>query len=79
MERQQILDLYEWKPGVCFRHPSKGRVPTALIGVVRPRNDGVREVRACADCVVAIEDTRREQAARAGGEYRPGPLGRVEN
>jgi hypothetical protein len=75
MDRQQILDLYEWEPGVCFRHPERGEVPTALVGVIHPRADGEKEVRGCEDCVIAIEDTRREAAARSGSEYRPGRVG----
>jgi hypothetical protein len=75
MDRQQILDLYEWAPGVCFRHPDKGELPTAVVGVIHPRADGEREVRGCADCVIAIEDMRREDAARSGSEYEAGHLG----
>ncbi|WP_409468408.1 hypothetical protein [Streptomyces sp. HC307] len=75
MDRQQILDLYEWRPGICFRHPAKGEVPTAVVGVIHPRADGEQEVRACEDCVIGMEDIRREQARRAGSEYRPGPDG----
>lgn len=77
MDRQQILDLYEWQPGICFRHPAKGTVATAVVGVIHPRGDGEHEVRACADCVVGMEDIRREEAARSGGEYEPGHLGGV--
>ncbi|MEU6552143.1 hypothetical protein ABZ915_17930 [Streptomyces sp. NPDC046915] len=73
MDRQQILDLYTWAPGTCFRHPRKGEVLTAVVGVVHPCEDGEREVRACADCVITMEDIKREEAARAGSEYRPGP------
>jgi len=75
MDREQILDLYDWADGTCFRHPSRGVVPTVVVGVVHPRSDGEREIRGCADCVVALEDIRREQAARLGVEYRPGQLG----
>lgn len=77
MDRQQILDLYEWRDGICFQHPANGEVPTTVVGIIHPREDGEREVRACADCVVAIEDARREMAARAGSEYEPGHLGEV--
>jgi hypothetical protein len=77
MNRQQILDLYEWKDGACFRCPQLGEAPTALVGVIHPRSDDDREVRACADCVIAMEDTRREEAARSGSEYQPGSLGEV--
>lgn len=75
MDRQQILDLYDWAPGICFRHPSKGRVQTTVVGVIHPPAAGDREVRGCEDCVIAIEDMRREAAARSGGEYAPGHLG----
>lgn len=75
MDRQQILDLYEWEDGVCFRHPDKGVLPTAVVGVIHPRADGEREVRGCADCVIAIEDMKREEAARSGSGYEPGHVG----
>lgn len=73
MDRQQILNLYEWSDSVCFRHPCAGKIPTAVVGVIHPRADGDKEVRACADCVIAMEDIRREEAGRSGNVYRPGP------
>jgi len=75
MDRQEILDLYDWQPGVCFRHPERGEVPTAVVGVVHPRGTGEKEVRGCGDCVLAIEDMRREEAARSGSEYEAGHAG----
>jgi hypothetical protein len=75
MDRQEILDLYDWQSGVCFRCPEKGEVPTALVGVIHPRADGDKEIRACADCVIAMEDIRREEASRTGSEYEPGHVG----
>lgn len=77
MDRQQILDLYDWADGICFRHPSKGEVPTAVVGAIHPREDGERKVRACEECVLTMEDIRREEAARSGSEYHPGHLGDV--
>jgi hypothetical protein len=74
MNRQQILDLYEWQPGICFRHPGRGEVPTAVVGVIHPQS-GPREVRGCAECVMAMEDIRREEAVRRGSEYHPGGVG----
>jgi hypothetical protein len=59
MDRQQILDLYEWAPGVCFRHQSKGVVPTAHIKTIRPAAGGLQDIRACVDCVVEM-NARRE-------------------
>lgn len=77
MDRQQILDLYDWADGVCFRHPGKGTVPTTVVGTLHPPAVGEREVRACTECVIGMEDIRREQAARAGIEYCPGQIGRA--
>jgi len=74
MNPQQILDLYNWQPGVCFRHPGDGEVPTILIKVVHAII-GEREVRACEACILAIEDARRETAARSGSTYEPGHAG----
>ncbi|QQM45246.1 hypothetical protein [Streptomyces liliifuscus] len=68
MDRQQILDLYDWQLGVCFRHPGKGAVSTAIVKTIRPRGEEGRDVRACAECVIAIEDMRRETAARRESE-----------
>jgi hypothetical protein len=75
MDKQQILDLYDWADGVCFRHPGKGTVPTAVVKELHPEGVGTYEVRACGDCVIALEDIRRESAARAGREYEPGRIG----
>ncbi|MGW4784256.1 hypothetical protein [Streptomyces sp. NPDC004230] len=73
MDDQQILKLYDWSDaGICFRHPGKGRVPTTPIWTVRPAAGGVRDVRACEECVIAIEDMRRRTAERMGRKYEPG-------
>lgn len=77
MDRDRILALYDWQPGVCFRHPEKGEVPTAVVGVIHPRADDEKAVRACGDCLIAMEDIRREEAARHGGTYEPGHVGEV--
>ncbi|GLP64376.1 hypothetical protein TUSST3_09960 [Streptomyces sp. TUS-ST3] len=77
MDRQEILDLYEWQPGVCFRHPAKGTVATAVVGTIHPREAGERDVHACEECVLTMEDIRREEAGRSGGGYEPGHLGEV--
>jgi hypothetical protein len=74
MNRQEILDLYDWDDGVCFRHPGKGEVPTAHVKTVRPAAGGIQDIRACEECVVAMEEGRRRAAARKGVVYRPGEL-----
>jgi hypothetical protein len=77
MDRQQILALYEWAAGTCFRHPCKGEVATAHVETIHPAGGGLQDVRACADCVVAMEQTREQVAARRGVTYEPGRLGRA--
>ncbi|MYU24673.1 hypothetical protein [Streptomyces sp. SID8352] len=75
MDREQILHLYDWHPGICFRHPGKGAIPTTVIGVIHPRGEGQRDIRACTDCVIDLENATRERLARADEPYRPGQLG----
>lgn len=75
MDRQQILNLYTWAPGVCFQHPAKGEVATALVKTVRPRIGAPEEVRACEDCVAAMEQERWAAASREGATYEPGHAG----
>jgi hypothetical protein len=74
MDRQQILDLYEWESGVCFRHPGRGEVPTTHIETLRPAAGGIQDVRACQECVVAMEEERAAAARRRGEAYSPGGL-----
>jgi hypothetical protein len=74
MERQEIFDLYDWEPGVCFRHPSKGEVPTTHVKTIRPTAGGLQDVRACRECVVDMEETREKAALRRGEPYKPGCL-----
>jgi hypothetical protein len=75
MNRQQILDLYAWDDGVCFRHPQKGVVATTHVETIHPAAGGIQDVRACRECVVAIEERRAEAAARRGEPYSPGRIG----
>ena len=78
MDHQEILSLYQWRAGVCFRHPEKGTAETAAVKTLHPRGEDDRVVRACADCVIAIEQARREAADRAGSVYEPGHVGGEE-
>ncbi|HEY9372856.1 hypothetical protein [Streptomyces sp.] len=75
MDREELLGLYQWGAGTCFRHPEKGTIATILVKTIHPRGEGEREIRACRDCVVGLEDIRREAAARAGSDYEPGHVG----
>jgi hypothetical protein len=75
MDDEELLALYDWSSGVCFRHPAKGAVDTAVVKRIHPRDDGEHEVRACRVCVLAMEAIRREEAVRTGSEYEPGHAG----
>ncbi|MWA08694.1 hypothetical protein [Streptomyces sp. BA2] len=75
MDSEEILALYTWAPGVCFRHPAAGEVETATVKKVHPRHGGEEEVRACRTCVLVIERDRREAALKAGLPYEPGHAG----
>jgi hypothetical protein len=72
MDSERILKLYDWAPGICFRHPAKGEVPTTRIWTVRPPGGRAQDVHACGECVTVMEDMRRETARRRGVEYVPG-------
>ena len=75
MERKKLFDLYEWDPGICFRHPDRGVVDTTVIRTLRPRLGPAEDVRACRQCVVAMEAERRARAMEMGVEYEPGQAG----
>jgi hypothetical protein len=75
MEQQQILDLYEWELGVCFRHAENGEVPTARLKTLHPRVGHEEPVRACRDCVTELEQERWAEAGRNGLDYQPGHAG----
>ena len=74
MRREQILDLYDWAPGICFRHPGKGVVETAHIVTIRPSAGGLQDVRACDECVLVMEEDQADVARRRGRDYEPGQL-----
>lgn len=71
MDSEEILDLYDWDAGVCFRHPAKGEVLTAHVETIRPPAGGIQDVRACQDCVLAMEAERAVAAERGGRRYVP--------
>lgn len=75
MKSEEILALYEWKPGACFRHSVAGEVETTVVRTLRPRANGDYPVRACRVCVLAIEAAREEAAHLAGRKYTPGHAG----
>jgi hypothetical protein len=75
MDREPILDLYEWAPGICFRHPDRGAVDTAAVKTLRPRVGSKEVVRACRDCVLEMERDRQAAAGQEGAHYEPGRAG----
>lgn len=77
MDDEGILSLYDWAPNICFRHPARGTVDTTLVKTIQPRIDGEKEIRACRDCVLAMEAIRQDTARRSGGEYEPGHAGEM--
>ena len=76
MDRQQILNLYQWAAGVCFRHPEKGNVLTARIKTIllssRWPRGGHPLVK---DCVIELEQERWVAAGQNGVAYEPGHAG----
>jgi hypothetical protein len=79
MDRQQILDLYEWAAGICFRHPERGEVPAARLKTLHPRVGHEEPVQACRDCVIELEQERWAEAGRNGLDYQPGHAGETLN
>jgi hypothetical protein len=74
MDDEEILALYEWAPGSCFRCARTGLDTASVKRIDTPA--GVRyDVRACRDCVLAIERERQCQAQESGQEYMPGRAG----
>ncbi|MFF1684558.1 hypothetical protein [Streptomyces sp. NPDC058254] len=74
MEREQILALYHWDTGTCFRHPGV-TTDTTVIKSLQPRIRPTEEIRACRGCVLDMEALRRAAAEGAGIPYVPGRAG----
>ena len=71
MDSEEILALYEWEPGTCFQCARAG-LDTTLVEVLHPRSSPPQQVRACRDCLLALEAGRRLAAVRSGESYSPG-------
>ena len=71
--RDQVLALYKWEEGKCFRC-ARAAVPTARITQVMA-SSGTYDVRACEGCVLDLEAMRRHAARNQGRPYEPGRLG----
>jgi hypothetical protein len=77
MTDEQILALYDWETGRCFRCSRSGIDVTRISGIDTPSGDQY-SVHACRDCVLAMEAERRRRAGREERPYRPGRIGRPE-
>lgn len=69
-----ILALYEWEVGTCFRCACSDVHTTPLDEIVTPSGD-TYELRACGECILALERERHSYAKRRGLKYQPGSLG----
>ncbi|WP_189491025.1 hypothetical protein [Streptomyces antnestii] len=74
MDSEEILALYDWDTGVCFRHPGENPDTTAVKSL-QPASAPAEEIRACRNCVLAMEAARRAAAEGAGIPYVPGRAG----
>ncbi|WP_327413707.1 hypothetical protein [Streptomyces sp. NBC_01233] len=75
MEPAELLPLYEWAAGTCFRHPGLGQVETAHLKTLHPRTGEELDIRGCRECVMTLEAQRERAAVRSGSVYEPGHLG----
>lgn len=75
VNRDEILALYEWAPGDCFRCAATG-VDTTLIADIATPIGTCYPVCACRNCVIDLEQERLRYAERTGGEYVAGLLRR---
>ena len=72
-ESEEVLALYPWSEGACFRC-ARGGVLTTVVGSLHPPDlPAPFPVRACRPCTVLMEEERREAAARHGLTYIAGP------
>lgn len=74
MDRGEVLALYEWAPGNCFRC-AQTDVPTTRICQLDTPIGDCYELCACERCILELEEERRRYADRHGSEYEPGRLG----
>lgn len=75
MEPEEVLALYEWRAGTCFRHPTRGAIDTAHLETLHSRAGNETDIRGCRACVLELENQRMRAAVRAGVRYEPGPQG----
>jgi hypothetical protein len=74
MTDEQILALYEWRIGDCFRC-ARTSLPTTRMAEIGTAAGARHPIRGCKKCVLALEMERRHDAARRGTTYVPGGVG----
>ncbi|MGW2595439.1 hypothetical protein ACWCXC_34915 [Streptomyces sp. NPDC001515] len=74
MTPDEILALYDWTAGVCFRCARAGVDVTAVGQISTPSGDRY-DLAACERCILAMERERRAYAERRGLSYTPGLIG----
>lgn len=77
MDRREILALYEWAIGDCFRCAQTGALTARFCELDTPIGD-CYELRACEQCILQLEEEGRRDADKHGREYQPGRLGSGE-
>lgn len=76
MTDSEILSLYSWTTGSCFRCARQDLDTTRIREIDTPI--GVPyDVRACRTCILDLEADQQHRAARAGALYTPGALRQV--
>ncbi|GAA0454441.1 hypothetical protein ACFQ2B_28040 [Streptomyces stramineus] len=74
IDRDEIIALYVWAPGSCFRC-ARREVDSAKLGTIDTPIGDRYEIRACRSCILDLEKERQRQADRRGENYEPGQLG----
>jgi len=74
LDDNEILSLYPWDAGSCFRCARTG-VDTTCLTQFTPESNGDYDVRACHACVLDLEAMSRQAAERKGVPYELGRLG----
>lgn len=73
MTPNEILTLYKWTLGDCFRCAMTDLYVARIDSITTPAGDEYT-LQACGSCVLIMEEERRRYAERRGDRYVPGGL-----